>query len=100
MWPFLDWIVGAIVQALGNAVYIDMRRKGFRGFGRFVAFWVGFPWTLTWLFTVREGSAAALESAPEDDDDALLREVILDREARRLGPGGDGGGGRTGGLRE
>jgi hypothetical protein len=92
MWPFLEWVVGAIVQVLANAVYIDMRRKGIRGFGRFVAFFVGFPWTLTWLFIVEEGSAAELEIAP-DDEEQLLREVIRDRIDRdrttRLGPPGE-----------
>jgi hypothetical protein len=90
MWPFLNWAVGAIVSALANVIYIDMRRKGVRGFGRFVAFFVGFPWTLTWLFIVDEGSAAELEPAPGDEEE-LLREVRLDR-ARRLAQSREGAG--------
>jgi hypothetical protein len=90
MWPFLDWVVGAIVWTIANAVYVDMRRKGVHGFGRFVAFWVGFPWSLPWHFVIKEGSAKELVP-PADDEAQLLREVKLDR-ARRLARGGEAGG--------
>jgi hypothetical protein len=95
MVPFLQWAVTAIVWALANVVYIDMRRKGVRGFGRFAAFWVGFPATWASLLVVREGRAATIEP-PEDDEAALLREVRLDRRAR-LGSGrAEGSGGTPG----
>lgn len=88
MWPFLREIVGAIVWALANAVYIDMRRKGVRGFGRFAAFWVGFPANFVWMAVVKEGHAAPVQPPP-DDDEQLLEDVIRDREVRRLAPDGE-----------
>jgi hypothetical protein len=84
MVPFLQWSVGAIVWALANAVYVDMRRKGVRGFGRFAAFWVGFPVSFLWMALVKEGRPLPIE-APDDDVDELLLEVRRDREARRRG---------------
>ncbi len=86
MEDFLRWGVGAIVWTLANAVYFDLRRKGIRGFGRLVAFWVGNPLTWITLFGVKEGRVARIETPP-DDDDRLLREVRIDRELRGLGPG-------------
>jgi hypothetical protein len=82
MWPFLHWSVGAIVWALANAVYVDMRRKGVRGFGRFAAFWVGFPVSFLWMALVDEGRLLPIEA--QEDEDELLREVRRDREVRRL----------------
>ncbi|MGE0160788.1 MAG: hypothetical protein AB7T31_15400 [Gemmatimonadales bacterium] len=87
MVPFLDWAVGAIVWALANVVYVDMRRKRVGGFGRFAAFWVGFPATWLSLLVVKEGPATAIE-VPDDDEEALLREVRLDRRDRGLREGG------------
>ena len=87
MVPFLEWVVGAIVWALANVVYVDMRRKGTRGFGRFAAFWVGFPGTFTSMWWVKEGRASI--QPPRDDEDELLLEVRRDREARRVGGTGD-----------
>jgi len=84
MLPFLQWAVGAIVWALANAVYVDMRRRGVRGFGRFAAFWVGFPVSFLWMALVKEGRPLPIEP-PGDDVDELLLEVRRDREARRLG---------------
>ena len=96
MVPFLQWAVTAIVWTLANVVYIDMRRKGVRGFGRFAAFWVGFPATWAASFVVKEGRAATIQP-PDDDEEALLREVRLDREARGLGAGrAEGSGGPRG----
>jgi hypothetical protein len=97
MEDFLRWAVGATVWCLANAVYFDMRRKGVRGFGRFVAFLAGNPTTWLTLFLVKEGSVARLD-VPPDDEDRLLREVRVDRELRGLPPplerkpepGGDG----------
>lgn len=93
---FLRWAVGAIVWAFANVVYIDMRRKGIRGFGRFAAFWVGNPTTWISLFVVKEGQVALVEPPP-DDDARLLREIRVDRELRGLGaPRVIEGGGRAG----
>ena len=83
MVPFLDWAIGAIVWALANVVYIGMRRKGIRGFGRFAAFWVGFPGTFTAMWLVDEGRPSGIDP-PEADDDDLLLEVRRDRETRKL----------------
>ena len=83
MVPFLEWVVGAIVWALANVVYVDMRRKNVRGFGRFAAFWVGFPGTFTSMWWVKEGRSARIDPPPDDEDDLLL-EVRRDRDARRL----------------
>jgi hypothetical protein len=93
MVPFLQWSVGAIVWTLANVVYVDMRRRGARGFGRFAAFWVGFPVSFLWMALVKEGRALPTsEDYLEDDADALLREVRRDRESRRLREGQDSAG--------
>jgi hypothetical protein len=81
-------MVGAIVWTLANIVYVDMRRKSVTGFGRFAAFWAGFPGNFVWMFVVEEGDRRYLEP-PDDDEEKLLRDVIDDREARRLAPGGE-----------
>ena len=78
---FLESLIGAIVWAVANVVYIDLRRKGKRGFGRFVSFFAGLPATWIWLFTVPEGQAPRIEPPP-DDEDRLLREIRVDRELR------------------
>jgi len=78
---FLQAVVGAILWALANVVYYDLRRRGVRNFGRFAAFWVGTPTTWLMLFAVREGRRPSFE--PVDDDDTLLAEVRMDR-ARRI----------------
>lgn len=83
MVPFVQWVVGAIVSVLGNAVYIDMRRRGARGFGRFVAFWTGLPVSFLSSLAVREGRPPRFDPSFEDDQE-LLREVRLDRERRAL----------------
>jgi len=85
---FLLWTCGAGVSLFANVVYYDMRRKGVRGFGRFVAFMAGNPTTWLTLFLVREGQVATFQ-APPDDDERLLREVRMDRELRGLPPVSD-----------
>jgi hypothetical protein len=82
---FVIWVLGASGWVLGNAIYYDMRRKGVRGFSRFVAFMAGNPTTWLTMFLVREGDAAKF-SPPPDDDERLLREVRMDRELRGLPP--------------
>jgi hypothetical protein len=88
MVPFLQWAVGTLVWVLGNAVYVDMRRRGARGFGRFAAFWVGFPVTFLWKALVKEVGLPGIDP-PEDDEDELLRQIRLDRRARELREGGE-----------
>lgn len=78
---FLEGLVGAIVWAVANVVYVDLRRKGDRGFGRVVSFFAGMPATWLWLFLVDEGETPRIE-APPDDEDRLFREVAVDRELR------------------
>jgi hypothetical protein len=92
---FLQWAVGAIVWAIANVVYYDLRRKGIRNFGRFAAFWAGNPMTWITLFVVKEGRLTVVEPPP-DDDDRLLREIHVDRELRGLpAPQAIGGVGRA-----
>ena len=85
---FFIWALGASGWVLGNAIYYDMRRKGVRGFSRFVAFMAGNPTTWLTMFLVREGQVAKFEPPP-DDDERLFREVRMDRELRGLPPPAD-----------
>ena len=78
-----EGIVGSIVWVLANALYLDMKRKGRSGFSRIILFWMGTPLTWLWFFLIREGSAPAIEEAP-DDAEALLAEI---RRERRLSAG-------------
>ncbi len=78
-----EGIVGAIIWALANGLYIDLKRKGKTGFSRVVLFWMGLPLTWLWLFLVKEGTAPVLEEPP-DDAEAILAEI---RRERRLNPG-------------
>jgi len=79
---FLQMLLGAIVWLVANVVYVDMKRKGLRGFTRFAAFWAGTPTTWISFFAVTEGAAPELE-APEDDQGlALLEEIRRDRALR------------------
>lgn len=81
MIPFLREVIGAIVWATANVVYVGMRRRGTRGFGRLAAFWAGLPTTMISLFVVREPTVPPLEPPP-DDEARLLREIRVDRELR------------------
>ncbi len=83
MSPFVQWVIGAIIWALANVVYVDMKRKGVGGFRRIVAFWLGNPTTWFSFFLVREGRMPRFEPPP-DDDQALLMEIRMDRERRGL----------------
>jgi len=79
-------VVTFLVWALANAVYVDMRRKGARGFARLVAFCVGLPLSLVSLILIRREHHHL--APPPDDHESLLREVRVDRERReeRLEP--------------
>jgi hypothetical protein len=77
------------VWAIANVVYIDLRRKGERGFGRVLSFFAGMPTTFIALLVVREGWAPRIHP-PADDEDRLLREIKIDRARReRTLPGSD-----------
>lgn len=84
---FLEVIIGAIVWAIANIVYVDLKRKGIRGFTRFAAFWVGTPTTWVALFAVREERQPTFQTV-SDDDEALLLEIRRDRERRERMIGG------------
>lgn len=79
---FLEVIIGAIVWAVANVVYVDLKRRGIRGLTRFAAFWVGTPTTWVALFAVREGRQPTFQTVSDDDDEALLLEIRRDRERR------------------
>ena len=83
--PEAGLMLGATVTvvswAVGNLVYLDLRRKGIHGFTRFIAFWMGNPWTWLSFFLVQEGTQQVCE-APPDDDALLLQEVRKDRLLR------------------
>lgn len=82
---FLRQLVGLVVWLVSVAVYLDARRRGRRGFTRFVAFWVGFPATwISWL-VVREGTQPDIQPPP-DDEMALLEEIRRDRDTDRSLP--------------
>ena len=67
-----------VLWVLANAVYVDMRRAGEKGFKRLAAFWLGWPGTFVGMFAVDEGSQPAVR---HDDRDlrALVEEVRQDR---------------------
>jgi len=87
-------LIAAVVWIVANVVYLDMKRKGLRGFTRFAAFWAGTPTTWITFFAVREGSQPTFEQ-PVDDDE-LLRAIRRDRALRgptdTEGEAGVGGG--------
>jgi hypothetical protein len=78
----LEALFGAIVLIIANGLYIDTKRKGKRGFSRFILFWLGIPFTFLWLFTVPEGSVEEIEEKP-DDAESLLAEIRRDRALYR-----------------
>jgi len=78
----IEWAVGAVLWATANAVYFDMKRKGTRGFRRFLAFWFGTPTTWATFFLVPEAKVPQIKPPP-DDEVALLAEIRRDR-ARRI----------------
>jgi hypothetical protein len=77
----LEATVTAVVWAVSNLVYLDLRRKGIHGFTRFLAFWMGTPTTWVSLFLVREGTQVVVEPPP-DDEALLMSEVRQDRLRR------------------
>ena len=85
---FIEAIAVGALWAVANAVYFDMKRKGTRGFRRFVAFWSGTPTTWGLFFLMPEGQVADIKPPP-DDEAALLAEIRRDR-AKRIVSGVDG----------
>ena len=79
----LEGLIGGLIWALANILYVDLKRKGRSGFSRIILFWMGTPLTWLWLLLIREGSAPVLDEAP-DDADAILADI---RRARRLEAG-------------
>ncbi|MBT8398019.1 MAG: hypothetical protein HKO65_09655 [Gemmatimonadetes bacterium] len=82
-----EGLVGSIIWALANILYVDLKRKGKAGWSRIILFWMGIPLTWLWFFIIREGSAPELEEAP-DDADAILAEI---QREKRLKPGASDG---------
>ncbi len=77
---FCQTLIAAIVWMVANVVYLDMKRKGLRGFTRLAAFWAGTPTTWITFFAVREGTQPTFESHGGDDE--LLEAVRRDRALR------------------
>jgi hypothetical protein len=71
-------LLAALIWAIANIVYLDMKEKGKRGFTRFCAFWAGTPTTWLILFFVKEGQPREVLT-PQDNADALLEEIRRDR---------------------
>ena len=84
---FFHEIVVALVWVLANVVYLDLKRKGIRGFTRFAAFWVGTPTTWITFFAVRDGSQPTFHAPDEEEDgELLLAEIRRDRALQAGGP--------------
>lgn len=79
---FLEVLLGAIVWLVANVVYIDLKRKGIRGFTRFAAFWAGTPTTWITLFAVREGVQPTFHPPEDDEGEQLLEDIRRDRSLR------------------
>ena len=96
----LEWILYLLVVITANVTYVSYVRDGGRGFKRFAAFYLGWPYTLVSYFVIKptrrvgEPKAdpryrAQLEFEEERD---LLLEIRRDRALRiSRGLGGDEG---------
>jgi hypothetical protein len=71
-------LIAGFVWVLANIAYLDMKRKGRRGFSRFCAFWLGMPTTFLMLLVVKEDLHREFPLS-HDDADALLDEIRRDR---------------------
>ena len=85
----IEAVTGAVLWLVANAVYLDMKRKGTRGFTRFLAFWFGNPATWLTFFLLPEGQAPVVKPPP-DDEAGLLAEIRRDR-AKRIVAGAEPG---------
>ena len=78
----LEATVTAVVWAVSNLVYLDLRRKGIRGFSRFLCVLDGHANDVGVLFSwCRMGSRPTFEPPP-DNEALLLQEVRRDRLLR------------------
>ena len=77
----IQQLAGFAVWLVANGVYVDLRRKGEKGFARLVCFWLGLPVTWLSLLVVGEGSQPRIRPPP-DDELRLLEEVRRDRALR------------------
>jgi hypothetical protein len=85
----LEELFGALVWMAANGLYIDMKRKGRKGWARIFFFWMGMPATWLWLFFIREGKKPLLPP-PTDDFDGILAEIRRDKALRSVeGTGGE-----------
>ncbi len=91
----MEELFGALVWMAANGLYIDMKRKGRKGFARIIFFWMGLPATWLWLFFIRKGKKPLLPP-PTDDFVGILAEIRRDKALRSseeargempLGPG-------------
>ena len=73
--------VGLVAWVLANWAYLELRRSGRKGFLRILAFFSGWPATLTTMLMVEDGSRPRLELDDEGLDD-LRREIRRDRLRR------------------
>jgi hypothetical protein len=86
----LQGLVAAIVWGVANVAYLDLKRKGMRGFTRFAAFWAGTPTTWVIFLAVRDGKQSTFYPPLHDDGEALLAEIRRGRESRGLNTGEGG----------
>jgi hypothetical protein len=84
----LEELFGALVWMAANGLYIDMKRKGRKGWARFFFFWMGIPATWLWLFFIRE-SKKPLLPPPTDDFDGILAEIKRDKALKARDEVGD-----------
>jgi hypothetical protein len=75
----VETIVAVILWVLANAVYVDMRRRGKRGFKRLCAFWLGWPGTFVGMLSVDEASQPTIRH-----DDRGLRDLLENIRRDRL----------------
>jgi hypothetical protein len=93
----LGELVGTIVWLMANVMYVQYRKDDLRGFKRFAAFWLGFPFTIFSAFGVRGPTAERRRQlAQEARDDSeieaeLLADIRRDRESRELETGDESG---------
>ena len=86
----LGWILYLLAVITANVSYVSYVRDGGRGFKRFAAFYVGFPYTLVSYFVVKPTGRVAEPKADaryqaqlefEEERDLLL-EIRRDRALR------------------
>ena len=95
----LGALLGFAINVIALVSYWGFVRSGARGFRRFVAFWIGMPWTLFMKLFLRPDPDLVLErklaeSLPPPEQDIgvpeYVREEVRAIRRRRLGDGSDG----------